>query len=727
MKNVFLCFFFLMSTLIFGQSEAENVIKKSQKSLDSLINKGYDDLKKNNVTLSIISLNKALKLANTLNDLDKISRIYNMIGINYHLIDDIKSADTFYYKSFEAAKSGNLDKRQSVAAANISLCKYLAGDYASAKKYADISIELSKKSANKHNELMTYINLIRIYIKTDDLASAKQIVSNLNQRKEELKEFNLIEGYNFTLAAYYDYAGDEKMANTYYKNAILNSSKGSFFTVQSIRLDYANFLYQNKDYEEAFFQLKLHLEESKKITNEERKKISQTLGVIENAYQTTEELERIKETNKAVNDTLSRYQLFLGLIIALLLATVISLCFLSILYKKRSNLLKIVNKNNEDLKAAHEKTIELSNVKSKFIATITHELRTPLYGIIGLSEILNQENKSEHSNSHLKSLNFSAKYLLSLVNDILSVNKIEENDKKALSEDTYNLKDEVGFVFETLEPLKNENKNQYVVNIDSQIPNEIITDKLKLTQIFMNLLGNAMKFTKDGTITFSAFLASKTDTHVTINFSVQDTGKGISEENQNKIFDAFVQIDREENDYLGTGLGLSIVNKLMHQFNSELIVQSKIGIGSTFSFSITFRYDTVTEQTKQEKTIPELLSKNLNVLVVEDNKINQLVTKNTLKKEKISCTVVDNGFLAIDKVKAEEYDLILMDLNMPEINGFDTSKEIRKFNADIPIIALTAYSKDEVFEEITKAGINDIITKPFEAPQLIHLIKMLAL
>jgi CheY-like chemotaxis protein len=208
-----------------------------------------------------------------------------------------------------------------------------------------------------------------------------------------------------------------------------------------------------------------------------------------------------------------------------------------------------------------------------------------------------------------------------------------------------------------------------------------------------------------------------------IEFKVKDTGIGIAPADQEKIFEKFVQIERKEEDYQGTGLGLSIVSSLIGLFNSEIHLESEENVGTTFTFTIGFEYD----ENKSREIINNIevdlsLDHMYNILVVEDNKINQMVTKKIIQNSNMTCTIVDDGYAAIVALDREHFDLILMDINMPLINGFDTSRKIREKGNTIPIIALTAFDKQEVTEEAISAGMNDIIVKPFEPAKLFQVI-----
>jgi CheY-like chemotaxis protein len=239
----------------------------------------------------------------------------------------------------------------------------------------------------------------------------------------------------------------------------------------------------------------------------------------------------------------------------------------------------------------------------------------------------------------------------------------------------------------------------------------------------MNLVSNALKFTNNGKIQVSANLVKAEGKSQYIEFKIEDNGIGIAAIDQDKIFEKFVQVGRNENDYQGTGLGLAIVKRLLTLFNSEISLESMIGLGTTFKFTIAFDFD-------PDKTIEiiknikvDLSSSQIfKVLVVEDNKINQSVTKRIIEKNNCSCFIVDDGYQALEILNKDTFDVILMDINMPLINGFETTRKIRLKGIKTPVIALTAFAKEEITEEAISAGMNDIMIKPFEPLLLFKVI-----
>ena len=388
----------------------------------------------------------------------------------------------------------------------------------------------------------------------------------------------------------------------------------------------------------------------------------------------------------------------------------------------RNNQIKIKTnallvKKNSELQIAKENAEKAMNAKAQFLSTVSHELRTPLYAVTGLTHLLLEENPSEHQKEHLKSLKFSGDYLLAFINDILQINKIDAK-RLTVKSDDFELEKILNDVVSSLSTTAKENGNKIVLDIDEAIPAHLVGDPLKLSQIFINLVGNALKFTENGEVRIVARTLHQNSNTYSIRFNVKDTGIGIPEEMQEAIFESFaqgsVQINRK---YGGTGLGLTIVRSLLSLLNSEISLKSKVGKGSTFSFDITFGRSAKVTKDKDalisEDEFEKVLKK-LHVLLVEDNKINQMITKKMMAKKGMTCDIANDGYEAIDMAKSNQYDLILMDIHMPGISGLKATEEIRKFDGLIPIIALTAISLDENTDDFYEVGCDDIVTKPFK-------------
>ncbi|MBT8204007.1 MAG: response regulator, partial [Eudoraea sp.] len=397
--------------------------------------------------------------------------------------------------------------------------------------------------------------------------------------------------------------------------------------------------------------------------------------------------------------------------------TIISLLAVS-LYRNNQIKLKtndLLQTKNRELQNARDAAVQAMEAKTNFLSTVSHELRTPLYAVTGLTHLLLEENPSPSQLEHLKSLKFSGDYLLNFINDILQINKIDADKLEPMSVEI-NLKKVLTDVINSLQQSAKQNKTKIILDYDDNIPNHLMSDPLKLSQIFMNLVGNALKFTKKGEVYVIAKLVKKIEEDVSLYFEVKDTGIGISKEQQKSIFDSFeqgsIQINRE---YGGTGLGLTIVKSLLGLFGSQIQLESEHGKGSSFFFELNLKCkDGVVDDIPFEVAEKDYEFEGLHLLLVEDNKINQVITKKMLAKKDISCDIADNGLMAVEMTRENTYDGILMDIHMPGISGVEATIEIRKFDKEIPIIALTAISLDDSLESFYAAGCNDVVTKPFK-------------
>ena len=378
----------------------------------------------------------------------------------------------------------------------------------------------------------------------------------------------------------------------------------------------------------------------------------------------------------------------------------------------------MLHKKNGELIIAKEKAELASKTKANFLSTVTHELRTPLYAVTGLSNMLLDENPKPEQVQHLKSLKFSGDYLLTFINDILQINKIEAN-KVNLEPESFDLKKKINNIVLALNNSALDNNIKIHFEYDQDLPENFIADQLKISQILINLIGNSIKFTKDGDIWIRVYKIEEKGNVHTLRFEVEDNGIGISQEKQDNMFESFsqgsIQINRK---YGGTGLGLSIVKGLIEILKGDIYLKSELGKGSTFYFEIPLEFTTVKEAKEKKATYFKEVNKldlnNVKILVVEDNKINQMITKKILTKMNLKCDIVDNGEEAVDMIKTNDYNIILMDIHMPGISGIEATKIVRTFDKELTIFALTAVTIEDKMQEFEEAGFTDIIPKPFK-------------
>ncbi len=380
-------------------------------------------------------------------------------------------------------------------------------------------------------------------------------------------------------------------------------------------------------------------------------------------------------------------------------------------------------KLEEDLIEANEKSLSSVKLKQMFLANMSHEIRTPMNVIIGMSELMNEDSLDQEQLKYLRTIKKSADNLLELINDLLDFSKIESGQFK-LEDSDLNLNE----MFEHLESSfyeKSKDKNIYLVQeVDPKISSTLIADSAKLNQVMVNLISNAVKFTNKGLVKYSCSLIKDLDDQQLIKFSVEDTGVGISKENQDSIFQIFVQEDLSiSRKYGGSGLGLSISQEIVEKMGGKIILSSKKNKGSLFSFVISIHKGSILKD--DEKNYVDRIGalKTIKILVAEDNPLNQMLIKTILSKESLNFTLVENGQKVIKELSSSNYDIILMDIQMPIMDGISATRHIRNvMRSKVPIIALTANTSVEDEEEYRKAGMNGYISKPFRREFLLKKI-----
>ena len=394
------------------------------------------------------------------------------------------------------------------------------------------------------------------------------------------------------------------------------------------------------------------------------------------------------------------------------------------LYDVRSELLKAIDRANTANKA-----------KSDFLANMSHEIRTPLNTILGMNEMILRESSEENILNYSNHINSSGNTLLSLINEILDFSKIESG-KMDLIIVTYNFKDLITDVYNMVSNRAQKKSLKLIFNVDKNIPAKLLGDDIKIKQILVNILTNAIKYTNEGSVTLDINITSAHYDYISINFSINDTGIGIKENAIKELFQSFTRLDLEKTRNIeGTGLGLTITQKLLKMMNSTLNVESIYGKGSKFYFTLNQKIidktpiktlDLFNSDNKKNRKINSYIAPNAKILVVDDNDMNRIVIKQLLKSSKIQITTASSGFECLDYAAKEKYNIIFLDHMMPEMDGIETLKKLKSMdnnlNINTPIIVLTANAISGAKEMYLKNGFNNYLSKPLNSENLDNMI-----
>ncbi len=667
---------------------------------------------------------KALDFAKKSNNQKAIADSYSNLGITYLEIEKYDDALEVLVKSIAIYSTLDYSAQQAFTHYSIGVCYLQKNNYVMAEKNFDTAKIIYEKL--KITAATETLNLQRgiIYKEKGKFELALPLferIANIEKSDDsnKLKTEALYHIGEIELSK-----KRNNLALNYLNRALELSKKENNLESKTKIVLALSKVYENSlDINKSLTYLKKHLQLKDSLVLINNKKI----GVEDyDSFKDSEKLKLIEQIDKE-NKSQQKANSFAKLIsiLAIALISILSLLSLSLyknnIIRNQSNAL-LQDKNNE-LFIAKEKAEFASNARADFLSTVSHELRTPLNAINGITHLLMEENPKESQINYLNSLKFSGNYLLTFINDILEINRIESNNIP-IEKINFNLISLLTDIQNSFKEIAIENNNTVTLEIDESVPLNIIGDITKLSQIFMNLINNSLKFTKGGYVKVIAKLNSSENKNVVISFKVVDNGIGIPDDKQEEIFNSFSQGSIEINrKYGGTGLGLAIVKRLIELLGGKISLNSKVGLGATFSFALPFEVGENVIVNIKENKFDESSVKNKKILLVEDNKINQMITKKMLENKGMFCRIVDNGEECVEILKEKhDFDLVLMDVHLPGINGTIATEQIRKFNTITPIIALTAISLNENREMLLSYGMTDVLTKPFDIDNFYKVI-----
>ncbi|WP_405369334.1 response regulator [Nonlabens sp. Asnod2-A12] len=654
-------------------------------------------------------------------------KLRNLLGNSFVRLDDLERADVFFSQALELAKKKN--DTLGIVTMYVNLGNtYFTEDRVKAAAYFRKGLDYNYKG-NKSVELNFIINhnLAELYVGLENVELTKHFLSKIEDQIY-LKE---MDGRRKTFIATTTYikAGLALLENKPQESIDLTLESLKYQKYIDENYKFGNYKHLMAGYEAIKDYKKLNevhkvYDSLKDLRNEKETVKQQQIARVElhldNVVQDLREsqLENQLVTQKA---SVGKMLLLFFIVVAALLLLVAILLLKA--KNKRDRLVKGLILKNKQYLEAKEKSEELANSNTRFLSTISHELRTPLYGIVGLSATFLKDPRLADFKSEFKSLKFSADYLLALVNDVLHINKFSSKEGHRLTEVHFNLSILLKNIIQTFTFLNEKHNNIVTKSLDPGVPVALYGDKIKISQVLMNLMSNASKFTEDGFISLTVIKKEHKGNNLKLYFEVKDSGKGIHPDHQKGIFEEFTQVkDSYDEDVAGTGLGLPIVNKILSILGSSLKMNSIYNKGTTFSFTLDIKEGCLEAINKEAPSIDVKSLEGKKVLIVDDNKINQLVTQKVLEQHDMMHRTASNGKEAVDMVEKESFDFILMDINMPVMNGIEATRRIREFDVETPIIALTATNFVDPEKEVYRHGVNSIIVKPYDTEHLLQAL-----
>ncbi|MDO6538850.1 ATP-binding protein [Alteromonas stellipolaris] len=675
----------------------------------------------------------SVNLLNTLNELVHENNLayakalyHYMAADYYHSVKSFDIAFEYYEKSLAEAKSL---KEWPLVSDNLYAIGILfrnMGNYDKAITYFEQTIESDTKIDINYAEYIALYGMASTYFRTDNIEEALKLADTVTSHPlttsfydseiYRLKAKALMERGRLSEArvaldqsrsTYDDYRVGEKTtwrAELEKLASQITAKEGDFETAYKEYQTYHNEYLEAKKYED------LELIESANLVYEiQQQKEKTTLLEKENLV--------ISELLKAKEDTQQTQKLFTRWLVIFIVLALVTLVIILILLKK-------ARKTNALYISAKEKAELHSRLKTEFISNISHEIRTPLNAIIGFGQVLTDKLEDRQTKKLTSQIVNSSEMLLQLINDLLDFSKIEAG-KLALDYGPYNLRQSIRKLLDIFHAQASNKGLTIKLNIDKNLPKEMIFDELRLKQVLANLISNAIKFSSAGDIEIGIKVKQKDDTHCLFDVWVQDNGIGISKSQQENLFQPFIQAESSTaRKYGGSGLGLNICNKLLEQMNSKLHVDSDMGKGARFYFTLELSHSIGDEYIhNQEATQLITQFQKTRVLLAEDNDINVEVITAMLNSTNLQILRVANGNDAIHKLSQQSFDAILMDIQMPEMDGYEATRVIRhQMNGTLPIIALTANAMQQDIDACLNAGMDDHVSKPIRKEKLLEVL-----
>lgn len=685
---------------------------------------------KTNYTKALWHYFQALNLSKEINDTAFLLRSLNNIAVVYIVKNDYNLAEKKLLDALPLAI--NHKSELSLINYNLAIIYLEKKEFTKSLAKFELVLDDDIKSNDLKNIAETYNNIGACYLGLNQLSRAEDFLNKSFDIREKINDKNGLRNSYTDLAELHIKNKEFKVALLYLEKAEELAKKAQNLEAQvSVYNAYINCYKAQNDYKKVLIYTELKVDILQNISNSENLVKLKELETQAQARQKAAETEVSAEKQK--NELTTRILIITIVVIVLLVLVFLSYSVYN--FRKNNAILRsnkaaltlkneVLIKQNEEILRNQELAKQAVVAKASFIRNISHEVRTPLNAINGVADLISQDNLNQQQIDNIQILKKSTYKLINLINDILDFNNLESGN---IDFNSTNFK-----IQEIVNNLKNlfadkiKDKGLEFI-IDNLVDHKLVfkSDSVRISQVLANLLSNSLTFTDQGFIKLTIKTIQSSYVKALVRFEVQDSGTGIDKDKLNTIFEAFTQIDASNTRKIeGAGLGLSISKKIVEGFNSQLEVITERGNGSTFYFDVSLNLaDIETYDSNEDVIIKNITSlENKNILIVEDSMVNVIILKQFLKKWGCTFTCVENGLEGLKAVKEQPFDLILMDLQMPVMDGITCTKEIRAltdiYYKTVPIIALTAANENTMRDAAYAVGMNDYILKPFEPKNL---------
>ena len=672
---------------------------------------------------------EVLRLREELGDAAGLARIQNNLGILYKNLSDYERSLRFHSLSLENKKVLNDSLGIARSLNNIGEIYQQKHDTMLARQYFEESLILMSELNFKPGLAALYNNLGEVYKLEGKIRKAIDFHSRSLELEKELDNLQGVGLSYLNIASLFLQIEQPEYAIENYLLAIeyfqrVNDLLGLKNAYNDLAITYAD----KENFSEAFKYFQLHSAIKDSVSSIETNRYIAELQTRYESEKQEQEIaflneKSIMQDKEIVQERNNRNLLLI--ITTLLLAIAV---ILYVVNRSKQKVNRILTQQKAELEEANRKIEEAAQLKVQFLSIMSHEIRTPMNAVVGMANLLLSDNPREDQKEYLDTLNFATKNLLSVVNDVLEYNKTESG-KVELEYIEFNLTFLLSHIYKSFIDEANSKGIELRIDSDAKIPEVLKGDTTRLTQILNNLISNAIKFTEEGSVTVYTSLAGIINNEAMIDFKVSDTGIGISEDKLSNIFESFVQAGTDiHRRFGGSGLGLAIVKKLIELWGGSIKVVSSIGKGTTFSFSLSFPVSDslYIKEVDPKEVYNQQGLKGVRVLLVEDDPVNVLVAKKFLSRWLAEVSICGNGEQALKELRSKEFDIVLMDLNMPVMDGYEASRKIRSSGKNgfskIPILAITASNVFEEHRLAYEAGVNDIVPKPFDPIDLYNRV-----